>query len=182
MLWATASQAAFDRSSTGRIRTWLRTPMRPFSRLKPWKLDLLRSLVMLGLPALGLDVVYVGMLADIDRCDRAADIDAVLDHGVVLLQRFDGELVADRNVGDRLDLDLLVLVHDPADHVLALLNTLDHDDAHGVALVVHHEVNHLVSCPVSNFRASCWAIHVADVKQVIYMTCCGQLPDFQADP
>ena len=25
--------AAFDRSSTGRMITWLRTPMRPFSRL-----------------------------------------------------------------------------------------------------------------------------------------------------
>ena len=33
MLFATASLAAFDRSSTGRMMTWLRTPTRPFSRL-----------------------------------------------------------------------------------------------------------------------------------------------------
>src|SRR5215207_4357677 len=32
MLWATASLAALERSSRGRITTWLRTPTRPFSR------------------------------------------------------------------------------------------------------------------------------------------------------
>jgi hypothetical protein len=33
MLFATASAAAFEMSSTGRMMTWLRTPTRPFSRL-----------------------------------------------------------------------------------------------------------------------------------------------------
>ena len=32
MLFATASAAAFERSSSGRMMTWLRTPTRPFSR------------------------------------------------------------------------------------------------------------------------------------------------------
>ena len=32
MLLATASATAFERSSTGRMMTWLRTPTRPFSR------------------------------------------------------------------------------------------------------------------------------------------------------
>src|SRR5271169_1469141 len=35
MLLATASQAAFDRSSSGSRSTWLRTPTRPFSRRQP---------------------------------------------------------------------------------------------------------------------------------------------------
>src|SRR3712207_6743776 len=35
MLLATASQAALERSSRGRMTTWLRTPMRPFSRRQP---------------------------------------------------------------------------------------------------------------------------------------------------
>src|SRR6267143_955175 len=35
MLFATASQAALERSSTGRTRTWFRTPTRPLSRLYP---------------------------------------------------------------------------------------------------------------------------------------------------
>src|ERR1043165_1429640 len=35
MLLATASQAEFDRSSSGRMMTWLRTPTRPFSRRQP---------------------------------------------------------------------------------------------------------------------------------------------------
>src|SRR6266567_3391272 len=38
MLLATDSHAAFDRSSSGRMTTWLRTPTRPFSRRQPWKL------------------------------------------------------------------------------------------------------------------------------------------------
>ena len=36
-LVATASQAAFEMSSTGRITTWLRIPTRPFSRRYPRK-------------------------------------------------------------------------------------------------------------------------------------------------
>src|SRR5215204_2830385 len=35
MLLATASQAALDRSSRGRMTTWLRTPTRPLSRRQP---------------------------------------------------------------------------------------------------------------------------------------------------
>ena len=39
---ATASQAALERSSSGRMTTWLRTPTRPFSRRYPqnFRLDL----------------------------------------------------------------------------------------------------------------------------------------------
>src|SRR5215472_6961449 len=37
MLLATASQAALERSSSGRMTTWLRTPTRPFSRRQPRK-------------------------------------------------------------------------------------------------------------------------------------------------
>src|SRR5208282_5648201 len=37
MLLATASQAALERSSSGRMTTWLRTPTRPFSRRQPEK-------------------------------------------------------------------------------------------------------------------------------------------------
>jgi hypothetical protein len=52
-----------------------------------------------GLPALGLDVVDVGMLAGLDRRHDLAHVDAVLDDGVadghVLAQR---HLVADRDV------------------------------------------------------------------------------------
>src|SRR6185295_280317 len=39
-LLATASHAAFERSSSGRMTTWLRTPTRPFSRRQPRKLKL----------------------------------------------------------------------------------------------------------------------------------------------
>src|ERR1700704_5684122 len=35
MLFATDSQAEFERSSSGRMTTWLRTPTRPFSRRQP---------------------------------------------------------------------------------------------------------------------------------------------------
>src|SRR5438270_4657914 len=40
MLLATDSQAALERSSRGRMTTWLRTPTRPFSRRQPSKCPL----------------------------------------------------------------------------------------------------------------------------------------------
>src|SRR6476619_957306 len=84
MLWATASHAAFDRSSSGRITTWLRTPTRPFSRRQPRKLRLLPLLRRLPLvfvamelwpsPALGLEVLDVDVLAHAGVGDHAADV------------------------------------------------------------------------------------------------------------
>src|SRR3989442_8931743 len=74
MLFATASQAALERSSTGRTRTWFRTPTRPLSRLYPRNVALLRSMLcdLNGTlewlsPALGLDIVHVSVLAHLDR-------------------------------------------------------------------------------------------------------------------
>src|SRR5687767_10857337 len=107
MLLATASHAEFDRSSSGRISTWLRTPTRPFSRRQPWKLRLPRGLLRLPLvllvmavasPALGLEVLGVDVLADARVGDHLADVLAVLDDGVALLQRLERHLVADRDV------------------------------------------------------------------------------------
>src|SRR5260221_9543794 len=127
MLVATASHAAFDRSSTGRTITWLRTPMRPLSLLYPQNVSLPRSISITPgssafirgskessphhSPTLRLDVVHVRVLSDLDRRHDAPDVHAVLDHGRVLAQRFDGELVPDGNVGHRLHLEVLVLVH-----------------------------------------------------------------------
>src|SRR5512139_3397288 len=107
MLLATASAAALDRSSTGRMMTWLRTPMRPFSRRQPSKEAPFRLMPMTGfsLPALRLDVVDVQMLAGADVLHRAADIHAVLDDGVAGPDRLDRELVADRDVRLRVELD-----------------------------------------------------------------------------
>jgi hypothetical protein len=59
-----------------------------------------------------------------------------------LLQRLDGELVADRDVALRLDQHVLVLVHDPAVQLLAGLHAFHDHHPHGVVLVVHHEMNH----------------------------------------
>ena len=59
--------------------------------------------------------------------------------------------------------DFLVVLHDPADQLLARLHALDDDDADAVALLVHHEMNHaflrnhlpgiLCACPAA--AASC---------------------------
>ena len=67
------------------------------------------------------------MLAHLDRRDRAADVDAVLDDGVVRLQLLDRQFVADRDVRQRLDRKVLVLVHDPARQVLSGFHTFDDD-------------------------------------------------------
>src|SRR6476659_1167812 len=140
-LCATACAAALERSSTGRMITWLRTPTRPFSRLYPQKVDLPR-LMSMGSPPFRLDVVDVRVLAHLDRRHDAADVRAVLHDGRILGHRLDGELVADGDVRHRLHLDLLVLVHDPAGELLPGLHALDHHDADRVVLVVNHEMNH----------------------------------------
>src|SRR5690349_13042536 len=96
-------------------------------------------------PALGLDVVHVGMLADLDRRHRAADIDAVLHYGFVRGELPDRELVPDRDVAARTDLDLSILVHDPADQLLPRFHAFDDDHPDRVAFIVHNEMNHGVA-------------------------------------
>ena len=54
----------------------------------------------------------------------------------------DGELVADRDIALRANLDLAVLIHDPTGQLLAGLDAFDDDDAHRITLVVHNEMNH----------------------------------------
>src|SRR5712671_2691499 len=149
MLFATASHAALERSSTGRTRTWLRTPTRPLSRLYPRNVVLLRSMLCgpCGTlewlsPALGLDIVHVGVLAHLDGRNGAPDVHAVLDHGVTVFELSDRELVPDGDIVLRADLDVLVLVHDPAGQLLPCLHALDDDHSDGIVFVVHHEMNH----------------------------------------
>src|SRR5512134_3969110 len=96
MLCATASHAAFDRSSTGSTITWLRTPTRPFSRRYPRKVEFI--VCALPSPALGPDVVDVGVLPPRDRRDHAADVHTVLDHGVADRHVPERHLVADGDV------------------------------------------------------------------------------------
>src|SRR6266545_95209 len=129
MLFATASHAALERSSTGRTRTWFRTPTRPLSRLYPWNVALFRSIALRPLewlsPALGLDIVHVGVLAHLDGRNRAADVHAVFDHCVATLEFADRELVTYGDVALRADLDLPVLIHDPSGQLLPRPRALD---------------------------------------------------------
>src|SRR5438309_2370260 len=91
-----------------------------------------------------------------DGLHDAPDIDAVLDERVALAIVAKRELMADRDVVLRDDLDVLVLFHDPAIDVLAGLDPFDDDDADAVAFLVHDEMNHaliLFACPTA--AASC---------------------------
>src|SRR5665647_618803 len=67
-----------------------------------------------GSPAIGLEVLNMGMLTHSDIGNHLANIDAVLDDGIAFFHRLDGKFVPDRNVAGRLELDFLVLIHDPA--------------------------------------------------------------------
>ena len=101
------------------------------------------------LPALRLDVVDVQVLAGADVLDRAADIHAVLDDGVARPDRPDRQLVADRDVRPGVELDHLVLVHDPAIQACAGLQALHHHHAHTVALVMDDEMDRHLLPPVA---------------------------------
>src|SRR5882757_2144376 len=150
MLLATASLAAFDRSSSGRMTTWLRTPTRPFSRRQPRKLKLLPLLRRLPLdfaaigvgpsPALGLEIMNVDVLAYGRIGGHAADVLAVLEDRLALLQRLEGHLVADRDVVLGLELHRLVGLGDDAQHIGAGAQALDHDDADVVLRAVDQKV------------------------------------------
>src|SRR5215207_1003205 len=99
MLLATASQAALERSSSGRMTTWLRTPTRPFSRRQPVTVPLpLDFFIAIVLPPLGLEIVHVHVLALPDRLHHAADVLTVLDGGVAFLEVGQRDLVADRDI------------------------------------------------------------------------------------
>src|SRR6266511_2352882 len=98
MLWATASQAALERSSSGRMTTWLRTPTRPFSRRQPMKVPFFFAMMRRPLPALGFEIVDVHVLALLDVLHEAADVLAVLDGGIALFQVGERDLVTDRDI------------------------------------------------------------------------------------
>src|SRR5687767_566204 len=95
-----------------------------------------------SLPALGLEVLHVRVLAARDRRHHLADVDAVLDHRVARLVVLQRELVADGDIAPGGDLELLVVLHDPADQLLALFHALDDDDADAVALLMHDKMDH----------------------------------------
>ena len=62
--------------------------------------------------------------------------------GIAASKRPDRELVPDRDVLRRPQIELRVLLHDPARQGLARLHAFDHDDADAVLLVVHYEIDH----------------------------------------
>src|SRR5690348_11001799 len=95
-----------------------------------------------GLPALGLDVVDVGMLALPDRLHDLADVHAILDHRVPdghVLQR---HLVADRDVLAALELDSAVLVENESGQRRSRLDAFDDDDGDAVVRVMQYAVDH----------------------------------------
>src|SRR6516165_1051397 len=146
-LLATASQAALERSSSGRITTWLRTPTRPFSRRQPRKRKsgfarprLPFDLLAIVSPALGLEILHVHVHADVRIGDHLADVFAVLDDGVARPERAQRYLVTDRNVLRGLERDGLVGLGDDAEHLGATLQPLDDDDADVVLRTVNQEV------------------------------------------
>src|SRR5438093_6522769 len=102
--------------------------------------DLKRN-VELPSPALGLDIVHVGVLSHLDGRNGAADVHAVFDHRLAILEFADRELVAHGNVALRADLDLPVLVHDPSGQFLPCLHTLAADHSAGAVFIVHYEMN-----------------------------------------
>src|SRR5215510_2747986 len=94
-------------------------------------------------PPFRLDVVHVRVLADLDVGHSLADVEPVLDDGVALIDGLRGDLVADGDVRERLDLDGRVVLHHPADELLAGLDALDDGYADAVLLVVNEKMNHV---------------------------------------
>src|SRR6218665_3925264 len=94
------------------------------------------------LPALGLDVLHMGMRAGLDRRDHPAHVDAVLVSRVAGAHVLERHLVADRDVLPAMDKDLAGLGPDPAVSRPAGLDAFALHDGHRVPGVVKNEVNH----------------------------------------
>jgi hypothetical protein len=100
------------------------------------------GLVSVTSPALCLHVVDVNVLAHGDGSNHPPDVDAVLDDGVVLSEIDDGELVPDGNVVLRVDLDVPLLIHDPAVEAVTGGDSFDNNDSDGVVFVMNDEMEH----------------------------------------
>src|SRR6185437_788229 len=140
MLLATASQAAFDRSSSGRMATWLRTATRPFSRRQPMNFMFDLPLPLAMSPPLGLEIVDVDVLALGDISDRLADILAVFPYGVALLDVDQRDLVPDRNVHSCPELERRVVGCHHAQHVGSGLEPFNHHHANRVLFIMHQQL------------------------------------------
>src|SRR6516225_9210171 len=158
-LLATASQAALERSSSGRITTWLRTPTRPFARRQPRKrksgfarLGLPFDLLAIVSPALGLEVLHVHVRADVGIGDHLADILAVLDDGVARPERAQRHLVANRNILRGLERDGRIRLGDDPEHLHTTLQPLDDDDADVVLRAMNQEVRLGHGFPLASWR------------------------------
>ena len=97
------------------------------------------------LPAFGLDVVDMGVLADTDIGNDFADVRAVLDHGIALFHRLDGKLMPDWNIVGRLELDFRILVHHPAGQLVAGFYALDDYHTDAIPFVMHYKIDHFRS-------------------------------------
>jgi hypothetical protein len=100
--------------------------------------------VQVNLPALGLDIVDVGVFSDTDVGNTPADVDTVFDYRVALAQRFDREFVSDRYVARRVELNLTILIHDPAREFIAGFDAFYDNHTDGVIFIVHYKVNHTI--------------------------------------
>src|SRR4029079_9530009 len=100
-------------------------------------------------PALGLDVVDVGMLARLDRGDDLADVDAILDHRIAHLQFLEGNLVSERDVLRAAQIDRPVLVEDQPGQRLSGLDAFDDDHGDRIVGVMQHTVD---QCGISCFE------------------------------
>ena len=88
-------------------------------------------------PPLGLEIMDVDVLALGDIGDRSADVLAVFDDGVALLDVGERDLVADRHVHLGAELERGIVRRHHAQHVGAAFKALDGNHADGVFFLVH---------------------------------------------
>jgi hypothetical protein len=83
--------------------------------------------------------MHMAALANIR--DDAADIMAILQHGVANFEIAEGNLVTEGHGVEGLEANGLVGFHDPTGDFLAGLDVFDNHDANGVGFVVHDEIS-----------------------------------------
>jgi hypothetical protein len=88
-----------------------------------------------------------------DIRNDTAYVMSILQHRVANFQVTKGNLVAEWHGIERLEMNGLVGLHDPASDFLTWLDVLDNHDANGVGFVVHDEISGHEVVPPSQ---TCW--------------------------
>jgi len=91
-------------------------------------------------PLTGFNVMYVDVIALGDIGHGVADVLAIFDDRLAVTDIPQGKFVSKRDRVVNGKADGLVAIHDPARKIVSCRNTLNHNNTHGVAVIMNQKI------------------------------------------